>query len=161
MILLKFLIALIAVHIGLGFAQLSTDYFIADVPNAAGGSVSHTPVGNLINLQTDPEQRQSNWKDPRTIWNVLDEAGDAINGLVSFDYPMLDLIVQQGDSGLAYNVIVILRLIGTLFSVALGLGFLLMLFQSNILTSKLGFGLVVFGAGSTVVTSAIGAITGG
>ncbi len=160
MLLMRLLIALIAIHVGLGFTALVYSYFAGDVADyGAAGIFSHTEIGRFVNLETDPEDRQSNWANPRAMYGIVNNFGDAINGLLTFNYTFLNEI--QPDDGLAYNGVIILRVIGTLFSLGLGLAFLRILFQSNILTSKLGFGLVAFGAASTVVSSVVGATTGG
>ena len=156
--LLKLLIALIAIHMGLGFTQLVVYYYAGDVANyGAGGWISHTPIGTFVNVESEsvPQtEDQANPSNLKALLNFANNLGDAINGLASFGYGFLEDI--QPSDGLVYTVVMILRIVSTLFWLALGLALIYFLFDSNLLTSKLGLALVGFGLGLGSL-SAIGA----
>ena len=64
---------------------------------------------------------------------------------------------------MVYNVVVAFHLIGLLFWLALGVSLLYVLFDSNILTSRLGLGLIAGGFGLSAVaglTEFIGSLGG-
>ena len=147
--LVKLLTALIVMHLGFGFTQMAVSYFAGDVANyGAAGWVSHTPIGTFIELESAPQSSLDGQADPSNVKAALDFAnnlGDAINGLASFRYGFLSDI--RPDDGMVYTVVMAFRIISAIFWVALAMALVYFLFDSNLLTSKLGLALVGLGVG--------------
>ena len=147
--LLKLLIALVTLHIAFGFVELAAAYYAGDIADhGAAGWVSRTPIGEFIDLdsteqQTNPNSSLFDVRQPARMFDVVLRAGGAINGLASFNYPSLALI--QPDDGFVYNIVMLFRILSALIWIALGLGMLYLLFQSNLLTSKFGMAMVALG----------------
>ena len=157
--LIKLLIAVISIHLGLGFTQLAVSYYAGDIADhGAKGFISHTPIGTFIDLEstTTPQTgEQGSLSNMRLAFDVMNNAGDAINGLVSFGYGVLEEI--EPEDGFVYNVVMGFRLLSVLFWIGMGLTLLYILFDSNLLTSKLGLALVGIGSGIGGL-SALGAL---
>ena len=156
--LIKLLIALLAMHMGFGFTQMVVSYFAGDVADyGAAGWVSHTPIGTFIDLDRGPMQDQAaDPAAPKKILDFVNNLGDGINGLLSFDYGFLSDI--QPDDGFVYMIVVAFRIISTLFSIGLAVALIYFLFDSGLLTSTLGLAAVGLGAAVTTATSIIGAV---
>ena len=155
--LVKLLTALVVIHMGLGFTQMSVSYFAGDVADYGNaGWVSHTPIGKFIDLDSD-QQVQQNQANPSNLKRMLDFAnnlGDSINGLASFGYGFLTDI--QPSDGAVYMVVMGFRILSALIWIALGMSVIYFLFDSNLLTSKLGLLLVGLGSGLGIL-SGVGA----
>ena len=158
MVLQRMLIALVAMHLGFGFTQLSLAYYAGDVADyGAAGFLSHTPIGAFVDLDEDNDQTSgANLSAIRQMFEIVNQTGDAINGLASFGYDFLDEIGP--DVGLVYMVVLIFRIASWLFTIALGLALLYVLFDSNLLTSKVGLALVAGGSGLVALLSGAGAL---
>ena len=151
--LLKLLIALIVIHIGLGFTQMAVTYYSSQ-REPSTDIVSHTPIGKVLGTERREDCGGLNLGNLMAILSCINNVGDMINGLASFEYGFLSAITA--DDGMAYNVVMAFRIISVLFWLGLGLGLLYFLFDSNLLTSKLGLALVGGGA-VTGLVSGIGA----
>ena len=158
MLLLKLLIALIVLHLAMGFVQLSISYYAGDIADhGARGFVSHTPIGALVGGSVtdseDMEERQTggglNLTDPRSAFEIVNRLSNTIGGLTILQYGFLEEI--KPDDGFVYNIVVAFHLLGLLFWLALGVSLLYILFDSNILTSRLGLGLIAGGFGLTAL----------
>lgn len=160
MLLVKMIIALVILHLGFGFTQMAVSYFSGDTADyGAVGIISHTPLGSFIDLDNPPGSDGAGQANPSQFRRVLDFAnnlGDIINGLASFGYGFLTDI--DADDGAVYNVVMAFRIASALFTIALGMAVIYFLFDSNILTSTLGLGLVAGGATITGALSALGAL---
>ena len=147
--LVKLLTALVVIHLGLGFVQMAVSYYAGDVANyGAAGWVSHTPIGTFISLEGAPASSQEGQANPSNMKAILDFAnnlGDAINGLASFGYGFLEDI--ESDDGAVYMIVMAFRIASALFWAALAMALVYFLFDSNLLTSKLGLALVGLGIG--------------
>ena len=147
--LIKLLIAVLVIHLGLGFTQMAVSYFAGDVADyGAAGWVSHTPIGTFIDLESAPQSSEEGQGNPSNLKATLDFAnnlGDAINGLASFGYGFLSDI--EPDDGLVYMVVMGFRILSSLFWLSLAMALVYFLFDSNLLTSKLGLALVGLGIG--------------
>ena len=147
--LVKLLIALLAIHMGFGFTQMAVSYFAGDVADyGAAGWISHTPIGTFIDLESAPQSSQDGQANPSNLKATLDFAnnlGDAINGLASFGYGFLSDI--RPEDGFVYMVVILFRIVSALFWVGLAMSLIYFLFDSNLLTSKLGLALVGLGVG--------------
>ena len=159
MVLIKLLIALVTIHLGFGFTQMVVSYFGGDVADyGAAGWVSHTPIGTFIDLEDAPQSAEDGVDNPNNlvaIFQFVNNLGDAINGLATFGYGFLQEI--DPDDGLVYMVVMGFRIVSTMFWLALGMGMVKFLFESNLLTSKLGLGIVGLGVGIGSL-SAVGAV---
>ena len=156
--IVKLLIAVVAIHMGLGFTQMSVSYFagdIADYGNA--GWISHTPIGTFIDLESLPasEGGQANPSNLKATLDFANNLGDAVNGLATFGYGFLTNITS--DAGAVFMVVMAFRVASAFFWLALGMALIYFLFDSNLLTSKLGLALVGLGVGLTGL-SGIGAL---
>ena len=155
--LVKLLTALVVIHMGLGFTQMSVTYFGGGVADyGAAGWVSHTPIGTFVDLDSD-QRMQSNQANPsnlKTIWDFANKLGDSINGLATFGYGFLQDI--QPSDGVVYMVVMGFRILSALIWLGLGMTMIQLLFDSNLLTSP--FGLAAIGVGAVAAAlSAIGA----
>ena len=147
--LVKLLIILVTLHLGMGFTQMVVSYFAGDVENyGAAGWVSHTPIGTFIELDERPDERKQceiNFGNVRGVIECANDLGDMINGLASFGYGFLEDIAP--DQGLVYMLVVGFRLVSVLIWIGTGFALLYFLFDSNLLTSKLGLAMVGLGLG--------------
>ena len=157
--LVKMAFALIAIHLGLGFTQLVVSYFGGDVAHyGARGFVAHTPIGAHIDLSdAEREDVELNLSNIRKTWDYMTALGGVINGLASFNYGFLSNI--QPEDGLPYQAVMLFRLAGVCFLLALGILLLRFLFDSGILNSKLGMSIVALGLGLGALSS-FGALFG-
>lgn len=134
--IVKILIALVAIHLGLGFSQMMMTYWLSDVVHhGSQGVISYTPLGPLLNSFDSVDVGFA----PSAIGNgisFINNLGDTVNGLASFDYDMLSRITAQ--DGFVYNVVVGFKLMGVLFAVSIFLRLLYMLFESGILSTRPG-----------------------
>ena len=146
--LLKLLVVVLVFHLGFGATQCAVSYHAGDVANyGSAGIVSHTPIGTFIDLESPPGSTGEG-ENPSRFKALLDFAnnlGDMIGGLASFGYGFLTDIGP--DAGAVYTVVLGFRLISVLIWIALGVALIYFLFDSNLLTSKLGLGLVGLLAG--------------
>ena len=137
--LLKLLVIVIVIHLGFGCTQVGVSYFAGDVADyGTAGIVSHTPIGTFIDLDNPPASRDDQ-ASPNALKKMLDFAnnlGDMINGLATFGYGFVNDIGP--DDGAVYNVVVGFRLVSALIWIGAALAFIYFLFDSNLLTSKLG-----------------------
>ena len=142
MLILRLMIAMIPIHLGLGFTQVAVSYYAGDYADyGAAGLISHTPIGSFVNLDDMPEQTEEGMlSNVRDLFDTAVNAGVAINGLASFGYGFLQQI--QPDDGLVYLVVMTLRTISALMWIASG------------------FALVVAGGGVAGL-AALGAAVGG
>ena len=149
--LVKLLTALVVIHMGLGFTQMSVSYFAGDVADyGSSGWISHTPLGTFMDLDSE-QQIQSNQVSPSNLKGMLEFAnnlGDSINGLASFGYGFLQDI--QPSDGAVYMVVMAFRILSVLIWLALGMSLIYFLFDSNLLTSKVG--LLLLGLGSLLAS---------
>ena len=155
--LIKLLIALVVIHLGLGFTQMVVSYYAGDVANyGASGWVSHTPIGTFMDLE-DADPEDANPEDaPQGLLGVANNLGDMVNGLASFNYGFLSNI--QPSDGIVYAVVMAFRIMSALFWLALALALLYLLFDSGLLrtvTGQIATGTVAAGAG---IVSGIGAV---
>ena len=156
--LVKLLIAVITIHLGMGATQVAVSYHAGDVADyGAAGIISHTPIGTFIDLDATSQTggQQTNLSNIRQAFDVVNNTGDAINGLASFGYGFLQEI--EPEDGMVYTVVMGLRVASVLFWIGLGLSLLYILFDSNLLTSKIGLALVGLGIGLGGL-SAVGAL---
>ena len=147
--LVKILIAVLSIHAGLGFTQLGVSYFGGDIADyGSAGFVSHTPIGSFIDLE-DPqamqEEGQVNPSNLKAMFDFANSLGDTINGLASFGYGFLSDI--KPEDGFVYTVVLLFRTISVLFWISLAMALIYFLFDSNLLTSKLGLAIVGLGVG--------------
>lgn len=146
MMLLKILIALIPIHIGFGITQMAFSYYAGDIADhGAAGWISHTPIGSFIDLEETPQTQQASLSDIRGLFQVALQLGDAINGLASFGYGFMQEV--QPDDGFVYMAVMAFRVISVLFWLGMGIAILYLLFDSNLLNTKVGLAVLVFGAG--------------
>ena len=161
MTLIKLLVVLISLHLGMGFTQISVSYFAGDVADyGAAGVISHTPIGSFIDLDDDARRGREAQGNPSSFESILgfvNNLGDMVNGMASFGYGALTQF--SPDDGLVYTIIIILRIIGTMFTVSVALAVLRLVFDSGILNSTLGMGLFAIGSGTLGLSSLVGAIT--
>ena len=152
---IKLLVAVVAIHLGFGFTQMTAGYFGGDVADyGAAGSVSHTPIGTFIDLEPEraPQGDQGNLERLKSMLDFANNVGDMINGLASFRYGVLTDI----QDGFVYNIVAGFRLVSAFMWIAAGMAMIYFLFDSNLLTSKLGLSLVGLGLGAGAL-SAVGA----
>ena len=158
MLLLKILIVVIVIHLGMACTQVSVSYNAGDVANyGAAGIVSHTPIGKFIDLE-DPPASMDDQATPNQLKRILDFAnnlGDIINGLTTFGYGFLEDI--EADDGAVYNVVMAFRVVSALLWIGAALAFIYFLYDSNLLTSKVGL-LALLGLGATGLLSGTGAV---
>ena len=153
MMMLKILIGLVVIHLALGFTQMSLSYFAGDVAEyGAAGWVSHTPIGTFIDLEETPQDAAVNFTALDRIFDTVNKLGDSINGLLTLGYDFLTMI--DSSDGLVYMLVIGIRAVSTLVWFALAMAGLYTLFDSNLLTSKLGLGLIAFGGGLTALAGA-------
>ena len=147
--LVKMTAMLIAIHLGFGFTQMVVSYFAGEVTDyGAAGWISHTPIGTFVNLEgSAPQQggQETNPSNLKAIFDMVNNTGDMINGLASFNYGFLTSITA--DDGLVYMAVLGFRMISVLIWLALAMALAYILFDSNLLTSKLGLALVGLGLG--------------
>ena len=141
--LLKLLMVVLVIHLGFGATQCVVSYHAGDVADyGAAGIVSHTPIGTFIDLE-DPPGSTGEGENPSKFKALLDFAnnlGDMIGGMATFGYGFLTDIGP--DDGAVYTIVAAFRIISMLIWIGLGLALIYFLFDSNLLTSKLGLGLV-------------------
>ena len=101
----------------------------------------------------DMEERQTggglNLTDPRSAFEIVNRLSNTIGGLTILQYGFPG--GNHARDGFVYNIVVGFHLIGLLFWLALGVSLLYILFDSNILTSRLGLGLIAGGFGLTAL----------
>ena len=177
MILVRLLTVLVCLHIGMAFTQLSYNYFAADVYEVDGVSpwarmLEDTPFENLgfaqelrpppqamkvMNATTTESLAEDETSAIIDIFGPLARMGDLINGLLSFNYGVLGKLTAG--SGFAFLVVLALRVVVGLLSVALAAGAAAWVFASGLLSSLTGK-LILGGAlGLTTITSILGALT--
>ena len=153
--LIKLLIAVVAIHLGLGFAQVGANYFGGDVADYGDMSiVSYTPLERFLDLNNESEQVSLSVFSQMLDW--ADRIGDTINGLVTFNYGIITSIGT--DDGAVYGWAILVRVGTAILSLSLGIALIYFLFDSNILTSSLGLALVGLGLGTASALSATGAL---
>ena len=134
--LVKLLVALIVIHLGLGASQMMMTYWTADVADRGDqGIISYTPLGPLLTSYDGEDVGFA----PSAIGNgitFLNNLGDTINGLASFNYDVLSRI--EADAGVVYNVVIAFRLAGVVFTLGAYLRLLYILFDSGILATRPG-----------------------
>ena len=159
-LLLKLLIALVMIHLALGFTQMAVTYYAAESsPDDVVGYnwVANTPIGDFL-PDTTPQTEENQSGLVRGAFEFLNRIGDSINGLATFGgYGFITDI--EPDQGLIYVLVMILRLISVLVWLGLAWGTAYFLFDSNLLTSKIGLSLLALGGGIGGL-SALGAIVG-
>ena len=157
--IVKMLIALLVIHLGLGFTQMAVSYYAGDVAQyGAAGWISHTPIGAFVDVEGAPsssDEGQGNPSNLKQILNFANNVGDMVNGLASFGYGFLTDI--EPDDGAVYMVVVLFRMLSAGFWLALSMALIYFLFDSNLLTSGLGLALVGLGLGLAGL-SALGAV---
>ena len=152
--LVKLLIALVFIHAGLGFTQMVASYYGGGVADyGESGVLSHTPLVPLLNLDDGGPRCEVALSNPRGLLECINNLGDTLNGLASINYAFLSNITA--DDGFVFNVVVLLRLAAVLFSVGIALALVYVLFDSNLLTSKLGLGLMGLGGLASVTGLAV------
>ena len=151
--IVKMFTALIVIHLGLGFTQLAVSYFSGDIADyGAAGWVSLTPVGTFIDLDAPPETDLANPSNLKRSFDFVNNLGDMVNGLASFGYGFLTDI--RPEDGFVYMVAFGFRLMSVLFWTGISMALLYVLFDSGILTSKLGLALLGLGAGLGAISFA-------
>ena len=157
--LVKVLVALVVIHLGMGFAQVAVNYFASDIADyGAAGWISHTPIGELVPLDNARELGDAAPK-PGQLEQVLSPAirvGEMINGLASFGYGFLEAITP--DDGFVYTLVMGFRVFSVLILIGVALRLLYVLFDSGILNSTFGMAAVGLGVAGTVGASALGAV---
>ena len=156
--LFKILTLVITIHLGFGFTQLVVSYFGGDVADyGAAGFVSHTPIGAFIDLSGTPQQLEEDAaSNPKGLFDFLNRTGDTINALATFDYGFLNVIPP--DAGFVYTVVWIFRLISRVLGLVLIGAMIYVIFDSNLLSSKLGMALVGLGLSGTGALSVFGGL---
>lgn len=156
MMMLRILIALIPIHVGMGFTQMAVSYYGGDIADhGAAGWVSHTPIGTFIDLDDTQQTEEFGLANLRQMFEILNRLGDAINGLASFGYGFMDEI--ESDDGLVYQIVMAFRIISVCVWLGMAVAVLYFLFDSNLLTTKTGMAILAFGAGLGSL-SALGAL---
>ena len=156
--LLKMFVALMTIHVGLAATTVVMDYHVNDDPSYGDSSIlSFTPLRSFVSLEHPPgdELREGSTLEVKDVFDFVNHVGDAINGLASFNYGPLNMIGP--DDGAVYHVVIAFRVIGALFTIALGLALIYVLFDSGVLSSTLGLGLAAFGAAVTTTVTIVGA----
>ena len=116
--------------------------------------ISETPIGTFIDLEEPPASMEDQ-VSPSNLKRMLDFAlglGDIINGLATFGYGFMEEINET--DGAVYNIVIAFQVISALIWIGAALAFIYFLFDSNLLTSKLGLASVL---GLGVVGSLSGA----
>ena len=158
--LVKILVALVVLHLAMGFTQMSVTYFTAERPDyGEKGILSHTPIASIMPLDDADRVPGGIELTPGAfdrLIGTVNAVGDMTNGLATFNYAFLTDI--GSDAGLPYMLVMAFRIFSALIWVALAVRLLYILFDSNILTSPLGLGVVGLGVAGTAATSIVGAV---
>ena len=142
--LLKMIVLAMVIHLGFGCTQVAVSYYGGDVASyGAAGVISETPIGTFIDLEEPPASMddQASSSNLKQMFDFAINLGDIINGLATFGYGFLDEITAA--DGAVYNVVVAFQVISALIWIGVALAFIYFLFDSNLLTSKLGLASVL------------------
>ena len=146
------------IHLGMACSQVAFSYYGGDVANyGANGIISHTPIGTFIDLE-DPPASMDDQASPNQLKKMLDFAnnlGDMINGLASFNYGFVEELRDPESAW--HNLVIGLQGLSAILWIASALAFIYFLFDSNLLTSRVGL-LALLGLGSVGALSGTGAL---
>ena len=156
MLLLKLLIFVIVIHLGMACTQVGVSYYGGDVADyGSAGIISHTPIGSFIDLEAPPGGEVDEGGPlglAKRLFDFAKNMGDMINGLATFGYGFLTDI--EPDDGAVYSVVIGFRLISALVWIGSALAFIYFLFDSNLLTSKVGL-LCLLGVATVGILSGV------
>ena len=156
--LVKLLIVLAAIHVGMGFTQVSVTYFAGD--NVEYNFIAETPLGSW--MRDDFPPANENRAGIVQMGSFFIDMMDTIGGMFTYDYGFMDDIAEA--EGFVSNVATAFRLTMGFLWFGVGAAVMKMVLDSGLLNSKIGFAVAstLFGiGGASIIVNAAKDFFGG
>lgn len=148
-----------AIHAGLGISHVSYSYFAAaDADATLADVIAVTPIGHFLGVSGSQrmELGEGGLLNVGGMLGMILNLADGIWGLLSFEYGFLSAIGSE--NGLAYTVVLALRLVGGILWVQTGRAIWNEPVVTSLMSSSLGLALVGGTAGIGAALAAVGAV---